>query len=96
MFTHKDVKEHEEYIEELKSFIKQLKAENELPYTTSSQRSCNEYMIDTFSNTVKVCQSKVRYMKLDIDNPTPPQPHVMDARLTNPSLTRSPRAFLAN
>jgi len=96
MFTQTDINNINDHIEELKGVIQRLKEENTLSSTTSSQKECNTFMIESFTNSIKLYERKALCIKLELENPTPPQPHVMDARLTNPSLTRSPRAFLAN
>lgn len=87
MFTQTDITNLEESIEELKGAIQQLKEENSLSATLSSQRECNSWMIERLQNTIKLQESKIRYIKLELQNPTPQQPHVLDAHLTNPSFT---------
>lgn len=92
MFTYKDITDIEEHIEELKTIIQQLKEENSLSATIASQRECNSWMINKFTNSIRMCESKISYIKIELDNPIPPQPSLLDKRLHNPS---SPRTFLA-
>ncbi|MES9761733.1 hypothetical protein [Priestia megaterium] len=93
MFTQTDINNINDHIEELKGIIQRLKEENTLSSTTSSQKEANAFMIDKFTNSIKLYESKARYIKLELDNPTPPQPSILDKRLYNPS---SPQAFMHN
>ncbi|MFS2174252.1 hypothetical protein [Priestia megaterium] len=92
MFTESDITNLEESIEELKGIIQQLKEENSLSATLSSQREANSWMIERLQNTIKLQESKIRYIKLELADSTPSQPSLLDKRLHNPS---SPRTFLA-
>ncbi|MHC8965780.1 hypothetical protein, partial [Priestia aryabhattai] len=83
MFTYKDITDIEEHIEELKAIIQQLKDENSLSATIASQRECNSWMINKFTNSIKLYESKIRYIKLELTDSTPPQPSLMDKRLYN-------------
>lgn len=87
MFTQTDINNINDHIEELKGIIQRLKEENTLSSTTSSQKEANSFMIESFTNSIKLYESKLRYITYELENPTPVQPHVMDVRLTNPSFT---------
>jgi len=95
MYTQTEINNINDHIEELKRVIQRLKEENTLSSTTSGQKEANAFMIESFTNSIRVLERKALCIKLELENPTPTQPPVMDERISNPSFRYSPRAFLA-
>lgn len=95
MIDYKQINDITAHLLDLEQTIQQLKDENVLTSTVKEQRECNEWMIQSFSHSIKALEKRKRMLMNGSYEPTNATDILMEA-IKDPNYRCMPALLLAN